>query len=190
MGRNAAALLEHIGRGNGWVRKTVKEFSDIFVGISEQQVRRALSKLENAGLVESKVINPSWFDNTKSYIITPYGRAVLGEPIEEPEETPVKYGRSPDQTSEELLRKAYNLYESIKNGVLSSYELTNLSMLCEQYGEWVLEALEIMGSKGKCNIAYCKAILERWRSDGKDKPDNPEQELEKALQLMHQNREG
>ena len=64
---------------------------------------------------------------------------------------------------------AIHEYEKVKGAPLTEHEITRIPDLVEYYGEqWTIDAINIMGDKGKCSISYVDGILRNWKSNGKN----------------------
>ncbi|AIF54357.1 hypothetical protein LDB25A_033 [Lactobacillus phage Ld25A] len=63
--------------GRYWTFKSNKSFSEQFPYFSERQVKTALKKLEDSGLVMSGNYNSTPFDRTKWYTLTKKGYSFL-----------------------------------------------------------------------------------------------------------------
>ncbi len=63
------------------------------------------------------------------------------------------------------------LWESIIGRALSSYECERIPDLLDTYSpEWVDEAMRIAADNSKLKLSYVEGVLERWQTEGKDKP--------------------
>lgn len=82
-GLQAAVLLEDLRRwtqfykanntnsrnGRIWVRRSLDDFHDAFPYLSVKQIRYALKKLEDKGVIKTDNFNESNYDRTKWYAI-------------------------------------------------------------------------------------------------------------------------
>ena len=90
-GINAAILLKniyywcehhrannkHFYEGFYWTFNSGKAFHDLFPYLSEKQIRSALKKLEDEGLIISGNFNKSSYDRTRWYAVTQKGTSIL-----------------------------------------------------------------------------------------------------------------
>ncbi len=91
-GVNAAILLQnlyywieknqanekHFHDGRYWTYNSIKAFEEMFPYMSKKQIRSALEKMENEGIIISGNYNSSTYDRTKWYAITENGYALFG----------------------------------------------------------------------------------------------------------------
>lgn len=64
---------------------------------------------------------------------------------------------------------AIHEYEKVKGAPLTEHEIVRIPDLVDYYGEqWTIEAINVMGDKGKCSISYVEGILRNWKSNGKN----------------------
>ena len=78
-----AIILQHLiflqdGSPDGWARKTNKAMRETYPYLTPKQLRGALEKMENDGLIISDFRNTDKSDRTKSYFVTAEGRAIYG----------------------------------------------------------------------------------------------------------------
>ena len=68
---------DHYHDGLYWTFNSVKAFNDLFPYLSEKQIRSALSKLEDDGIIKTGNYNKVAYDRTKWYAITQKGISIL-----------------------------------------------------------------------------------------------------------------
>lgn len=68
---------KHFYDGQYWTYNSVKAFEEQFPYLSDKQIRTALSKLEEEGLIVVGNYNQSSYDRTKWYAVTDKGFAIL-----------------------------------------------------------------------------------------------------------------
>lgn len=68
---------DHYHDGLYWTFNSVKAFNDLFPYLSEKQIRSALSKLEDGGIIKTGNYNKVAYDRTKWYAITQKGISIL-----------------------------------------------------------------------------------------------------------------
>ncbi len=67
--------------------------------------------------------------------------------------------------------KLVEIWEKINARPLSPYECEEIPDLLDTYSAaWVEEAMKIAADNGSRNLGYVKAILQRWQTEGRDKP--------------------
>ncbi len=190
--KNAAnGQNEHDGRH--WTYNSVKAFTELFPWLSVAQIRRALKRLEDAGLIVSGCFNKTGYDRTKWYAVGDEGLRFSncsgvqidlskpanrfdteGEPIPDvkPVRKPVQNtgrgARAIERTC--ISRHGYGEY---RNVLLSEDELAKFK--AERPDDWQ-ERIESMSSwcaaKGKTYRNYL-AALRNWarRDEGASKAD-------------------
>ena len=68
---------ENFRDGRYWTFNSVKSFSEWFSFLTERQVKTALKKLEDTGLIMTGNYNDTPFNRTKWYTLTEMGYSVL-----------------------------------------------------------------------------------------------------------------
>ena len=68
---------DHYHDGLYWTFNSVKAFNDLFPYLSEKQIRSALSKLEDDGIIKTGNYNKVAYDRIKWYAITQKGISIL-----------------------------------------------------------------------------------------------------------------
>ena len=193
MRNKANGQNEHDGRF--WTYNSARAFAELFPWLSADQIRRALRKLETAGLIVSGNYNKVGYDRTKWYAVGDEGlrfcepdlakaQAPFGEnatidlaesqnrfgadatPI--PDEKPV---RKPTKNKEGASAKQRHQFGEYRNVLLSDEELAKFR--AEHPDDWA-ERIESMSSwcaaKGKTYRNYL-AALRNWarRDEGASK---------------------
>ncbi len=183
--RNAAnGQNEHDGRF--WTYNSVKAFTELFPWLSVAQIRRALKRLEDAGLIVSGCFNKTGYDRTKWYAVGDEGLRFSncsgaqidlsksanrfdteGEPI--PDVKPVaKPDKNKDKGTRAIERTCISRhgYGEYRNVLLSDDELAKFK--AERPDDWQ-ERIESMSSwcaaKGKTYRNYLAALRNWARRD-------------------------
>jgi len=90
IGLNKAIILSHLvflqknftKEGEDWtktkIRRTIKTMQDIYPYLTKKEIRGALDKMEDDGILLSEIDNQNKFDRTKSYVLGSEGVLVLG----------------------------------------------------------------------------------------------------------------
>ena len=68
---------KHFYDGSYWTYNSIKAFNELFPYLSEKQIRSALEKLENEGLILTGNYNKKPYDRTKWYAISEKGKCIL-----------------------------------------------------------------------------------------------------------------
>lgn len=64
---------------------------------------------------------------------------------------------------------AISLFESIKAQPLTEFEIRHIIDMVDVYSEqWTLDALDVMGSAGKCRVDFAEGVLRNWKADGRE----------------------
>ncbi len=93
VGVNAAVLFQHIAwwcehnrannanihEGRAWTFNSQKAFEELFPEFSGKMIRTSISKLKDAGFIETGNFNKSPYDRTTWYCIGPHGAGCIGQ---------------------------------------------------------------------------------------------------------------
>ena len=198
-GVNAAILLQNIhfwcehNRTNGkylhegryWTYNSRKAFVQQFPYMGEKQVRNALQKLEDEGLIVSGNYNHLQYDRTTWYAITEKGIEAINTPFESDEQKgPMHVAERangecqkgqpiPDIYSDTLLEEEVvggdpvQRYATDNLAYLSPTAMQELASFLEDVpDDLVRYAIDLACEQNKRTWAYTKSILNRWVAEG------------------------
>lgn len=183
--------------GRYWTFNSVKAWSLDLPFLSEKQIRIALEKLENAGLVITGNYNKKSFDRTKWYSVNPPpnrqmqlpNRANVNAPEgntipiintiinetdinDDDDEGDKKFSKNNNQD----IAKVFKSYES-EIGVLTSLIGNEIKAFLEQDNvspDWIVAAIEEASRNNARSWSYVSAIIKRWQVDGFQSTNKPE----------------
>lgn len=191
VGADAAAIFQNIAfwcaknavngkdmhEGRAWTYNSARAFAELFPWLSADRIRRALKKLEGAGLIVSGCFNKAPYDRTKWYAIADSGLRFChfdlaemqnrngenttpipdGKPVTKPTKNTNKDKRAIERTC--ISRRGYGEY---RNVLLSDEELAKLK--AEFPDDWAsrIEAMSNWcAANGKAYKNYL-AALRNW----------------------------
>ena len=96
--------------GKYWMRKSVGEFAEMYPYLTKNQVRRAIEKLRNDGLIVSRRFKSNECTKTLWYTVTKEGRKLLGDDKTQAAPEPQRSG-----TSATPIRQESSFFIKLKN---------------------------------------------------------------------------
>jgi len=167
---------KHFIDGNYWTYNSVKAWNELLPYLSQKQIRTALDKLEESGLIISGVFNKAGYDRTKWYAIKGQmelpskanGIVQKGEPIPD---------NKPDNKT---TKKPYDMFieylESnapIKSKVTKTKEGEKLFKIIEDKKKLIIDYINHQKEKGEFAIritAYMKDYDSFYNKQNKEAP--------------------
>ncbi len=147
----------------------------------ERKLSAALEKAVEHGILLAVPVEIDGKADTWYFLNTPKGRRAKEIVEEEGPEAILRW----EHRDGEGHRNIFELYEE-NIGLLQPLLVEELKEAAEEYpAEWIEEAFRIAAENNVRRWSYIRAILERWRLEGKSKPsvDTDSEEFRKRYQI-------
>lgn len=186
-----AANSHNIEDGKAWTYSSVKAFSELFGWMTERQIRNALAKLEEAGLVETGCFNRAGYDRTKWYTVGEEGARLVNSICQKGQNHLTKTSNGNDKKGEpipvintvintvvEQERESKHKHGEYSNVLLTDSELSKLQAEYPDWSQRIERLSEYIASTGKAYKSHYATIRAWARKDRKQSP--PKQETNRV----------